>query len=268
MSLFGKTDTTQARPKNLDVGQILAINVTAGGTGYVNGAAVAVTIAAPPDGGTQAVATALVSGGIVQSITVTNPGAGYVTAPAVSMATGTGLTTTVSKAALVYDPQTIIFVDSTEVTLAANKGKGITSGGWWEVKSYTDQEGNTRYKSQCLVEISNTAGAAGDAEDLIAADVNAVVSITAQPTDQTTVAGAATFSVTATVAPSGTATYQWQSRASSTGKFSNLVGETASSLVLAGATEDDTGKQYRVVVGSDNGAVKVNSTAATLTFGS
>jgi len=76
-------------------GQISGIAVGAGGTGYTT--APTVTIAAPPTGGTQALATATVSGGAVTAITVINPGSGYTSAPAVSFGgPGTGATATAS----------------------------------------------------------------------------------------------------------------------------------------------------------------------------
>lgn len=72
-------------------GTVGDIIITAGGTGY--GAAPAVTLTAPPSGGTQATATCTISGGIVVTITITNVGAGYVSAPTVSFASGAATAT-------------------------------------------------------------------------------------------------------------------------------------------------------------------------------
>lgn len=161
----------------------------------------------------------------------------------------------------------LVFADLTEAQQEANKKKGITGAGWWLIREYTDSNGVVRYKSENVVQLSITAGVAGDAaDDASVADVNAVVTISVQPANQTTVSGAATFGVTAAVAPSGTATYQWQVKTVN-GRWTPVVGATSATLVLSGKVTGDTGTQYRVVVGSDNGAAKVTSSAATLTFG-
>lgn len=68
-------------------GQIYSAVVLNGGSGYTNGASVAVTIVGD---GTGAVATANVTGGVVTKITFTSVGSGYTTAT-LSVAGGTGL---------------------------------------------------------------------------------------------------------------------------------------------------------------------------------
>jgi phage tail sheath protein FI len=67
----------------LSGGQITAIAVSAGGTGYT--VAPTITIAAPAVGGTQATATATVSGGVITAITVTSGGSGYKATPTVTI---------------------------------------------------------------------------------------------------------------------------------------------------------------------------------------
>jgi len=61
-----------------------------GGSGYAS--APTVTIAAPGGGGTQATATATISSGVVNSLTITNGGSGYSSAPSVTISApgGTG----------------------------------------------------------------------------------------------------------------------------------------------------------------------------------
>ena len=67
---------------------VISVPVTAGGTTYTYA-----TVAFSGGGGTGAAATANVQGGVVVSITVTNPGSGYTSAPtAVISGTGTGAT--------------------------------------------------------------------------------------------------------------------------------------------------------------------------------
>lgn len=162
----------------------------------------------------------------------------------------------------------LVFVDRTEATTPSNRSKGLVNGGWWLYREAVDQDGNKRYFAECLVAMDVTAAIAGDAaDDLTVPDVNTVITISVHPADQTTVAGSATFSVTAAFsAGTGTLLYQWQ-RKTATGKWTNVAGATSASLVRSGQTSTNTGDQYRVMV-SGGGAKTVTSNVATLTFGS
>ena len=164
--------------------------------------------------------------------------------------------------------ETIVFVDETEAGLAANKERGITAPGWWAYRTYTDAAGNTRHKAEHLMVLTNPEANADEtlSDDTIAADVQATITISAQPTAQTTVSGAATFSVTATCDNSGTVTFQWQKKASGGTRWTNVSGATSASLVLAGQTADNDGDQYRVKLNADVGAPEVISDAVALTF--
>lgn len=265
MSLFGKLDTAASIPKFLDRGQVIKVNVTAGGTGYVDGNAA--TFSAAPGGGVTATGTVSVSGGIVTAVNITNPGAGYTSAPTVTAPTGSGLTVGVKIAPNNYVIGNLVFVDTTEAALAVNKSKGITSPGWWNVVQRTDAAGTPRYKAEHIVALSNTAGGAGDAsDDLVAPDIELVIGISVHPANQNSSAGAATFGVTASFTTgSGTLTYQWQKSAAGSTRFSNVVGQTAATIVLAGQVVGNSGDRYRVVV-SGSGAKSVVSNPATLTY--
>lgn len=166
------------------------------------------------------------------------------------------------------DLATTFFVDETEAKLAANHNKGISGAGWWDIKEYKDSAGASRTKCLLLVAMTTANATSGDAADnALVASVEALVTITVQPTTQAITAGAATLSVTATVAPSGTVTYQWQKAlAANNTKFTNVAAATSSSLALTGQLAAAAGDRYRVVVSSDSGAVKVNSNAVALTF--
>ena len=84
--------------------------------------------------------------------------------------------------------------------------------------------------------------------------------ITAQPTDQSAVAGStATFSVTATNATG----YQWQRSSSAGASFADLGGAVSAIQTTAATTPADSGAQYRVVVSGAGG--NVTSSAASLT---
>ena len=77
------------------------ITVVSGGTGY-NVACTSVTISAPTgEGGIQATAAANISGGVIQSVYLVNPGSGYITTPTVAIADansspGTGASVTIA----------------------------------------------------------------------------------------------------------------------------------------------------------------------------
>jgi hypothetical protein len=166
--------------------------------------------------------------------------------------------------------ETIVFVDETEAGLAANKERGITAPGWWAYRTYTDGAGNTRHKAEHLMVLTNPEANADEtlSDDTIAADAQNTITLSTDNTDQTTASGAATFVVAASVTNSGTATFQWQKRTTSSGRWSNVSGATSTSLALTGQTASEDGNQYRVKVTSDNGAEEVISDVATLTFGS
>lgn len=181
------------------------------------------------------------------------------------------------------DVRKAVFVSQEEALLATNKAKGITGAGWWLFNEYTDAAGKVRYKTECLVAMTTPNATSGDSaatgEDLIASDVESVVTISVQPANQTTVSGGATFGVTAS-ATSGSLTYQWQRAAAATPtRFVNVAngllagtgvtfsGATTASLGLTGVAGTSNGNLYRVVISSTNGAAKVTSNAATVTFG-
>jgi hypothetical protein len=91
------------------------------------------------------------------------------------------------------------------------------------------------------------------------------ITISSQPSNQTASSGAATFSVTASVSPAGSVTYQWQRQALGTGSYSNVSGATSASLALTGLTNgSNNADNYRVVV-SATGAPSVTSNSAALT---
>ena len=163
--------------------------------------------------------------------------------------------------------ETIVFVDETEAGLSENKERGITAPGWWAYRTYTDGAGNTRHKAEHLMVLSNADLNANEtlADDTIAADVASAISIDTQPTGQTTVSGAATFTVVAS-ADAGTVTYQWQRKAAGGTRWNNVSGETTDTLVLAGQDADNDGDMYRVKLNSTAGAEEVISDAVALTF--
>ena len=158
----------------------------------------------------------------------------------------------------------LLFIDTEEAAVASNKARGIKGPGWWLMREYQDSDGQTRYKTELLVAMGVTPLVAGD-DDTVPA-VQTATEITAAPEDAITVAGAASFTVTASVTPAGTLAYQWQRKAVGATRWSNVTGGTASTLALVGQTEDNSGDQYRVQV-SATGAVTHITAPVTLVFG-
>lgn len=164
--------------------------------------------------------------------------------------------------------KTIVFIDQTEAQLEENKSRGLNSPGWWAYDTYTDMHGNTRHKAELMVSVADPEANADEtlADDTYAADVTSVITISAQPTNQTAVAGGATFSVTASSTGAGaTLTYQWQKLDVAGTEWANVSGATSASLVLAGLVAGDSGDKYRVKINNSIGGVEVTSNSATLT---
>lgn len=73
-----------------------------------------------------------------------------------------------------------VFIDEGEAGVAVNRAKGLKTPGWHVFDTYTDANGNTRQKSECLVAMGGAAasvtigddGVTGntDVEDTVAED--------------------------------------------------------------------------------------------------
>lgn len=177
----------------------------------------------------------------------------------------------------------LLFIDDTEAALDENKVRGLKWPGWWAYRTYTDGDGNTRHKAECLAFANQTAANAGDygtsqggTEDNPAADVASAVTITGPAN----VTGAATpftgtFTVTtSTTGTPGTLIYQWQYQtASQTTKWTDLTdagvysGSTTDTLALTSAAKATyNGYKFRVKITSTGGTEEVISATATLTY--
>jgi hypothetical protein len=83
-------------------------------------------------------------------------------------------------------PEQYIYIDKTEATIPANKARGLTAPGWWKYITYTDAAGNTRHKAQHLVAFKSAPTDAADTDDRYAADAIVTITISSQPTNQST----------------------------------------------------------------------------------
>ena len=156
-------------------------------------------------------------------------------------------------------------VAATEEDVTANKAKGMQHPGWVTVRTYTDAQGRTRYKSETLVAAGSMTGDAAD--DATVADL--AITIGTQPQNASVTApAAATFSVVATINSALPLSYQWEIQQEGAGAWTAIEGATSASYTTgatatgdaAGATDGD---KYRVVVSATG--VTATSNAATLT---
>lgn len=102
-----------------------------------------------------------------------------------------------------------IFIDAVEATLQENTERGLNAPGWWEYMTYTDADGNTRHKVDHLVSFKSAPANTADADDNIAADAASAITISGQPSNQTTYtpSGAILTVTRAGTAAAGTGTY-------------------------------------------------------------
>jgi len=134
--------------------------------------------------------------------------------------------------------KTIVFVDDTEAALEENKGRGINQPGWWSYYTFTDCDGNTRHKAECLVTLADPEANADESlsDDTIAADVASAITISGQPSNQTTKTPAGGI---LTVTRAGTA-------ATGTASYTNVAYTTASSGTGATFNVSRAGGVYTV----------------------
>lgn len=270
MALWKNTDTQIGQPKFVDVGQVTGIKAGGTMTGYTDGATQAMTLSAPPGGGVQATATAKVVGGVITEVNISNPGAGYTSAPTVTVAPagGSGATFVVTFKKAVDTNTSVVLVSREESLLAANKRKGIRGPGWYKIVEKMQADGKLRYITEALVAFSNrvTTAVAGDVkgDDLVVGDVE--ISVTTQPSNSAVTAPAA---AAFTVVASGATTYQWQVKIGSAA-YVNLTaagvyagGVTAATLNITNST-GLTGQRYRCVIGN-GGTAQVTTNGALLT---
>tara|TARA_R100001082_G_scaffold22512_1_gene10858 strand:+ start:8088 stop:8912 length:825 start_codon:yes stop_codon:yes gene_type:complete len=176
----------------------------------------------------------------------------------------------------------LVFVDTTEDSIASNKTRGISGPGWWQYRTYQTHNGDTKHKAECIVPLKVAAGTSGDLDDdTIAADVLETITVGTQPANSTSSSGAGTFVAAFTVDQSGTKQYKWQRQtATATTRWVDITANldtgityadfTTATLAysgLAGTTLN--GYKYRCVLNTSKGAEqKYTNGSATLTFGS
>jgi len=159
----------------------------------------------------------------------------------------------------------VVFIDETEATLAENKSRGLNSPGWWEYMTFTDASGRTRHKAQHLTSFKSAPHNVADADDDVAADITAIITINTQPADTTVADGAALSLLVAAIstppADASLLTYQWQKKS---GRRWNNIGANQPTYDVGAVTTADAG-DYRFKITSSNGAKEVTSDTAVVT---
>jgi hypothetical protein len=163
-------------------------------------------------------------------------------------------------------------VDKYEIgAIGVSTQYGGIHAGWVGIQTYIDMHGNLRVKTETLVAMSEiTSGtnatftSPGDAnDDQVFPD--AIITITSQPASVGVgTTATATFSVTASVTPSNAPlSYQWQESDDAGLTFTNLTGETGTSVSIANTDTSKDQYEYQVIVTS--GDASVTSGIATMT---
>ena len=154
----------------------------------------------------------------------------------------------------VSDLDSTVSVDVSEETVTANKAKGMQHAGWVNLRSYTDQHGNTRYKAETLVAAGSMTLDAAD--DSIVADL--AITISTQPASVEVGSGSdVTLSVVATINGAVALSYQWYDAADD----SAVEGATANTLTLTAITAPAS---YYVVVTGGTAAATSDTAAITI----
>lgn len=164
------------------------------------------------------------------------------------------LSSTTRNGQSVSDKAATFGVDASEESVTANKAKGMQHPGWVTVRTYTDAQGNTRYKSETLVAAGSMTSDASD--DSTVADL--AITIGTQPASIEIASGDdTTLTVAATINGSVALTYQWYDASDD----SAVDGATSASLALINVTAPAS--YYVIVTG---GSVTATSNTADITI--
>jgi hypothetical protein len=161
MALWGNTDTALNEPKYIGQGQIVKFILSSGGNHYTTAPTITFNT---PAGGLAATASCTLSGGSVSTVTILTPGSGYsTTTPPVATFTpspsGAAYTASAVVSFMENDlhqtkNRSILFLNSNQAQLQANRSLGMKTPGWFSYRSYTDGRGEVRHKIEPLVAIT------------------------------------------------------------------------------------------------------------------
>jgi hypothetical protein len=206
--------------------------------------------------------------------------------PTATLTSGEATLTISAAISIITQPQNVSLTSSTTANFsvsATTPGTGLSyqwqsspdGTNWTNINSATStnysltgatQSANDGYRYRCIVSSSGYSDATSNSATLTIAPIT----VTSQPSSQTgsPVAGttpnySASFSSAAT-SPAGAPTIQWEVSTDGGTNYSDLSGQTNSSLALTGLTNSDSGKRYRAKF-ERAGWSAVRSNAAVLT---
>jgi len=180
----------------------------------------------------------------------------------------------------------VLFISQEEAALEENIKRGFDTPGWWSYYTIEMPDGTKRYKTECLVVLSETQAAAGDdsfarysggpsrSDDEQAADSTpTAITISAQPANVTGAATPYTGTFAVTAAGQATLQYQWQRQTATGTTWTNITnggvfsGATTATLTLTAAAKATyDGYKFRVRISSTGGATTVISNSASITY--
>jgi hypothetical protein len=187
---------------------------------------------------------------------------------------------------IISQPQSVTLTSGTSASFAVSAttpGSGLSyqwqsspdGSNWTNISGATSatysltgitENANDNYRYRCIVSSSGYDDATSNAATL---DVGPIVvnsqpsNATGSPVPGTTPAYTVSFSSSAS-SPAGTPTTQWEVSADGGSTYSDLSGQTSSSLSLSSLTNSDNGKKYRARF-EKSGWNAVRSSVATLT---
>jgi hypothetical protein len=206
--------------------------------------------------------------------------------PTATLTSGEATLTISASISIITQPQSVSLTSGTSATFAVSAttpGTGLSyqwqsspdGTNWTNITSATStsysltgatETGYNGYRYRCIVSSSGYSDATSNAATLTVAPIT----VTSQPASQTgapvagtTPAYTASFTSAAS-SPAGAPTLQWEVSTDGGTTYSDLSGQTASSLALSALTSSDSGKKYRAAF-AKSGWNTVRSNVATLT---
>ena len=206
--------------------------------------------------------------------------------PTATLTSGEATLTISASISIITQPQNVSLTNGTSATFnvaATTPGTGLSyqwqsspdGTNWTNINSATStsygltgvtETGYSGYRYRCIVSSSGYSDATSNAATLTVAPIT----VTSQPASQTgapvagtTPAYTASFTSAAS-SPAGAPTLQWEVSTDGGTTYSDLSGQTASSLALTALTSSDSGKKYRAKF-EKSGWNTVRSNVATLT---
>ena len=206
--------------------------------------------------------------------------------PTATLTSGEATLTISAAISIITQPQNVSLTSGTSATFnvsATTPGTGLSyqwqsspdGTNWTNITSATStsysltgatQTANDGYRYRCIVSSSGYSDATSNSATLVVGPITVTsqpASQTGAPVSGTTPAYTASFTSAAS-SPAGAPTLQWEVSTDGGTTYSDLSGQTASSLALTALTSSDSGKKYRAAF-AKSGWSTVRSNAATLT---